>query len=135
MARDGKSRQAPRPTSITEIARRYHASAVALAQTLGLPLEAVLSQHRESVTAIFIEASRCELRLPAGVQLPPLVVAAPVVPANGQAVTPTAEVLRPGAASATTRPGSSSAWRRRPSATPRASGGCAPISASRGRSR
>jgi hypothetical protein len=32
MAREGKSRPAPRPTSITEIARRYHAAALALAQ-------------------------------------------------------------------------------------------------------
>jgi hypothetical protein len=87
MARDWKARPAPAKTSLTEIARRYHAAAVALAQTLGLPLEAVLSQHRESVTAIFIEASRCELRLPAGVHLPPLVVAAPVATTNGQAVT------------------------------------------------
>jgi hypothetical protein len=54
MARSWKPRQAPPPTSITEIARRYHAAAVALAQTLGLSVPEVLSQHRESVTAIFI---------------------------------------------------------------------------------
>jgi hypothetical protein len=72
MAREWKARSAPRPTSITEIARRYHAAAVALAQTLGLSLPETLAAHRESITAIFIEASRCELRLPAGVKLPPL---------------------------------------------------------------
>jgi hypothetical protein len=70
MARGWTPRQAPPPTSITEIARRYHAAAVALAQTLGLSLAEVLSQHRESVTAIFIESGRCDLRLPAGVPLP-----------------------------------------------------------------
>jgi hypothetical protein len=72
MARDGKSRPAPRPTSLTEIARRYHAAALALSQTFGLPLEQVLKEHRESVTAIFIESGRCDLRLPAGVPLPPV---------------------------------------------------------------
>jgi hypothetical protein len=73
MARNWKSRQAPPPTSITEIARRYHGAAVALAQTLGLSLQEVLTAHRESVTAIFIECGRCDLRLPAAVKLPPLV--------------------------------------------------------------
>jgi hypothetical protein len=72
MGRDWKSRPAPRPTTITEIARRYHAAALALGQTLGLSLAEVLAQHRESVTAVFIEASRADLRLPAGVRLPPL---------------------------------------------------------------
>jgi hypothetical protein len=70
MAKTWRSRPIPRPTSITEIARRYHAAAVALAQTLGLSLAEVLTQHRESVTAIFIECGRCDLRLPAGVPLP-----------------------------------------------------------------
>jgi hypothetical protein len=59
MAREGKSRQAPPPTSITEVARRYHAAALALAQTLGLPVAEVLTQHRESVTAVFIECCQC----------------------------------------------------------------------------
>jgi hypothetical protein len=84
MARDRKPRPAPSRTSITEVARRYHAAAVALAQTLGLPLAEVLAQHRESVTAIFIECGRCELRLPAGVPLPRLAADAPVASANGQ---------------------------------------------------
>jgi hypothetical protein len=52
------------------VARRYHACAAALAQTLGLSLQDVLTQHRESVTAIFIECGRCDLRLPAGILLP-----------------------------------------------------------------
>jgi hypothetical protein len=72
MARRWTSRQAPPPTSLTEIARRYHAAAVVLAQTLGLSVPEVLSAHRESVTAIFIECGRCDLRLPAAVKLPPL---------------------------------------------------------------
>jgi hypothetical protein len=80
MARDWKARPAPKPTSITEVARRYHAAAVALAQTLGLPLPEVLTQHRESVTAVFIECGRCDLRVPARVQLPPLTAE---LPANG----------------------------------------------------
>jgi hypothetical protein len=63
---------APQPTTITECARRYHAAALALAQTLGLSLQETLTQHRESVTAIFIETSRCELRLAPHVALPPL---------------------------------------------------------------
>jgi hypothetical protein len=72
MARDWNARPAPRKTTITEVARRYHAAAVALAQTLGLSVPEVFAQHRESVTAIFIECGRCDLRVPAGVQLPPL---------------------------------------------------------------
>ena len=42
-----------------------------------------LAQHRESVTAVFIECSKCEVRLPAGVTLPPL-ANAPVAQPNGQ---------------------------------------------------
>jgi hypothetical protein len=82
MARDWKARPAPKPTSITECARRYHAAAWALAQSLGLSLQETLAHHRESVTAIFIEVSKCEVRLPAGVQLPPLVTT------NGQGECP-----------------------------------------------
>jgi hypothetical protein len=85
MARSWKSRPAPVPTSITEIARRYHAAATALAQTLGLSVSEVLAQHRESVTAIFIECGKCEVRLPAAVKLPPLATVTPVVQANGAA--------------------------------------------------
>jgi hypothetical protein len=75
MARDWTSRQPPAKSSITEVARRYHACALALAQTLGLTLQEVLTQHRESVTAVFIESSKCELRLSASVTLPPVVSA------------------------------------------------------------
>jgi hypothetical protein len=88
MARRWTSRQAPPPTSLTEIARRYHAAAVVLAQTLGLSVPEVLSAHRESVTAIFIECGRCDLRLPAAVKLPPLTGDTPPVATphgNGQA--------------------------------------------------
>jgi hypothetical protein len=77
MGKTWKSPRAPdtsrAPTTIHEIARRYHACAVALAQTLGLAVAEVLREHRESVTAIFIECGRCDLRLPASVKLPPLV--------------------------------------------------------------
>jgi hypothetical protein len=72
MARDWKARSTPGKTSITEAARRYHATALALAQSLGVSLAEVLTQHRESVTAIYIECSRCEVRLPASIKLPPL---------------------------------------------------------------
>jgi hypothetical protein len=65
-------RPVPKPTTITECARRYHACALALAQTLGLSLAEVLAQHRESVTAVYIESSKCEVRLRASVTLPPL---------------------------------------------------------------
>jgi hypothetical protein len=61
MARAWKPRPDPRPTSITECSRRYHARAVALAKTLGLSLAEVLAEHHESVTAIFIEGSRPQL--------------------------------------------------------------------------
>ena len=78
MAKSWKASRAPdvprAPTTIHEIARRYHACAVALAQTLGLAVAEVLREHRERVTAIFIECGRSDLRLPASVTLPPLVV-------------------------------------------------------------
>jgi hypothetical protein len=77
MAREWKARQIPSRTSITEVARRYHACAVALAQTLGLAVAEVLREHRESVTAVFIECGRSDLRLAANIQLPPLVAPEP----------------------------------------------------------
>jgi hypothetical protein len=58
MERNGRPRrrlEAPPvdPTTITELARRYHSCAVALATSLGLPLtEAFLRDHRESVSSI-----------------------------------------------------------------------------------
>jgi hypothetical protein len=84
MARDWKARPAPSKTSITEVARRYHGCAQALAQTLGLSVEMVLTQHRESVTAVFIACCQQDLRLPASVQLSPL-AAPPQVEASTEA--------------------------------------------------
>jgi hypothetical protein len=67
------------PTSLTEIARRYYACAMALSKAMGVPMsETFMRQHRESVTACFIESGRAGVRLPSGVQLPPL------AQANGQ---------------------------------------------------
>jgi hypothetical protein len=94
MAKSGPPRRRPEapsvaPTTITELARRYHSCAVALAKSLGLPMtEAFLRDHRESVSSIFIAADRAGVRLHSGVQLPPLadapisVTTAP--PANGR---------------------------------------------------
>jgi hypothetical protein len=89
MASHSKPRQAPAPdfapTTLTEIARRYYACAVALAKAMGVPLsETFLREHRESISCCFIEAGRAGVRLPAGVQLPPLRAAAPVASTNGQ---------------------------------------------------
>jgi hypothetical protein len=71
-------------TTITELARRYHSCAVALATSLGLPLtEAFLRDHRESVSSIFIAADRAGVRLPSWIQLPPLT--APPVEAPAEA--------------------------------------------------
>ena len=76
MAKRWKSSPAshdPRPPeTISGIARRYHACAVAFASTLGIPLAEALQAYHGPVTAIFIETSRAELRLPATVTLPPL---------------------------------------------------------------
>jgi hypothetical protein len=83
MIRDWKPRQAPGKTSITEVARRHHAAAVALSQTLGLSLQETLTAHRESVTAVFIECGRCDLRVSTAVTLPPLAAEAPAPSTNG----------------------------------------------------
>src|SRR5262245_24897858 len=83
MAREWKARPATRPTTITEAARRYHSCALALARSFGLPLtEAFVQTYHPAISSVFIEASRADLRLPAGVQLPPL--AAAVASPNGQ---------------------------------------------------
>jgi hypothetical protein len=51
---------------------------------MGLPLsEQFMKDHRESISTCFIEAGKAGVRLPSGVQLPPL--SAPDVPTNGQA--------------------------------------------------
>ncbi len=79
MPRDWKPRPAPKPTSITEICRRYYACALALSKVMGVPLtETFMQAYHSAISSTFIETSRCELRLPAGVTLPPL------VPPNGQ---------------------------------------------------
>ena len=58
--------------SITEVARRYHACALALAQTFHISLEEVLDDRREVCTAVFMQASREGIRLASRVDLPPL---------------------------------------------------------------
>lgn len=79
MPHDWKPRPAPKPTSITEICRRYYACALALSKVMGVPLtETFMQAYHSAISSTFIETSRCELRLPAGVTLPPL------VPPNGQ---------------------------------------------------
>ena len=84
MARHGTPRRRPTapgaPTTLTEITRRYYATAIALARAMGLPLsETFIREHRESISCCFIEAGREGLRLPSAVQLPPL------APPNGDA--------------------------------------------------
>jgi hypothetical protein len=67
------------PTTLTEIARRYYATAIALAMAMGVPMsETFLREHRESISCCFIEAGRAGVRLPPAVQLPP------IAQANGQ---------------------------------------------------
>jgi hypothetical protein len=76
MAREGKSRPAPEPTTIHEICRRYVATAATLAKVMGLPLtEAFIKEHRESIACCFIESGRAGVRLRASVTLPPLATA------------------------------------------------------------
>jgi hypothetical protein len=81
MERHGRSRrrpEAPRaPTTLTEIARRYYATAIALSKAMGVPLSATfIREHRESISCCFIEAGRAGVRLPPAVQLPPLQLSA-----------------------------------------------------------
>ena len=65
------------PTTLTEIARRYYTCAVALSKAMGLPLTGMfVREHRESISCCFIEAGRAGVRLPEGVRLPPLGIAA-----------------------------------------------------------
>jgi hypothetical protein len=79
MARNWTPRPTPQPTSITEICRRYYACALALSKVMGVPLtETFMQEHHSAISSTFIETSRCELRLPASVTLPPL------APPNGQ---------------------------------------------------
>jgi hypothetical protein len=72
------------PTTLHEITRRYYACAIALAKAMGVPLsETFIREHRESISCCFIEAGRAGVRLPSGVQLPPLT--APPVEAPAEA--------------------------------------------------
>jgi len=76
------------PTTLTEIARRYYACAIALAKAMGVPMtEDFLRQHRESISCCFIEAGRAGVRLPPAVHLPPL-GGSPTAATNGQAPSP-----------------------------------------------
>jgi len=84
MARDAKSRPASRPTSLTAIAQTYHGCAAAFAASLGIPLAEALRAYHGPITALFIEACRQEVRVAAGVTLPPLAASTPVATANGQ---------------------------------------------------
>jgi hypothetical protein len=72
------------PTTLTEITRRYYATAIALARAMGLPLsEQFIRDYRESISACFIESGRAGVRLLPTVPLPPLVITAPVIVTNG----------------------------------------------------
>jgi hypothetical protein len=100
MARPWKSSRsdhAPRATgTITEVARRYHACAMALAKSFGMPLTAdFLQAYHSAISSVYIEAGRAGIRLPAGVQLPPLVVPNNHgQPPNGHPVEPVTEHVR-----------------------------------------
>ena len=77
MERNGRPRRRPdvpsAPTTLTEIARRYYATAIALSKAMGVPLsETFIREHRESISCCFIEAGRAGVWLPPSVQLPPL---------------------------------------------------------------
>jgi hypothetical protein len=61
------------PTTITELARRYHSCAVALARSLGIPMsETFLLQFHNAISSIFIASDRAGVRLAPSVPLPPL---------------------------------------------------------------
>jgi hypothetical protein len=73
MAREGKSRPAPEPTTIHEICRRYVATATTLAKVMGVPLtEAFMQEHHQAIACCFIESGRAGVRLRASVTLPPV---------------------------------------------------------------
>jgi hypothetical protein len=73
MAKSWKSSPTPGPTTITEICRRYVATAATLAKVLGLPLtERFLQEYREQIACCFIESGRAGVRLPPSVTLPRL---------------------------------------------------------------
>jgi hypothetical protein len=75
--RNGRPRRRPDapsvPTTITELARRYHSCAVALSRALGIPMsETFVLQFHNAISSIFIASDRAGVRLASGVQLPPL---------------------------------------------------------------
>jgi hypothetical protein len=78
MERNGRPRRRPEapsapPTTITELARRYHSCAVALSRSLGIPMsETFVLEFHNAISSIFIAADRAGVRLPPAVQLPPL---------------------------------------------------------------
>jgi hypothetical protein len=88
MAKPGTPRRRPdapsvTPTTLTEIARRYYACAIALAKAMGVPLtETFLREHWESISCCFIEAGRAGVRLRPAVQLPPLIAPKVETPAE-----------------------------------------------------
>jgi hypothetical protein len=63
MARNGPPRRpGGPPTTLTEIARRYYATAIALSKVMGVPLtETFIREHRESISCCFIEAGRANM--------------------------------------------------------------------------
>ncbi len=96
MAKPWKSSRAPapsvEPSTITECARRYHACALALAKSLGLPMTAAfLQEYHSAISCVYIEAGRAGVRLPPAIQLPPLRAI------NGQPPAPEPEDLTEGA--------------------------------------
>jgi hypothetical protein len=61
------------PTTLTECARRYHAAALALSRTFGLPLTLEFVQtYHPAISSIYIESGKVGVRLPDRVTLPPL---------------------------------------------------------------
>jgi len=50
-----------------------------MAHTFGISLEEALNERREICTAIFMQASREGLKLPASVELPTLAAAQPLI--------------------------------------------------------
>jgi hypothetical protein len=104
MERHGRPRRRPEapsaPTTLTEITRRYYATAIALSKAMGVPLsETFIREHRESISCCFIEAGRAGVRLPPSVQLRPL--SEPTVEAPAEAgeiiggITPDPERVTP----------------------------------------
>jgi hypothetical protein len=58
--------------SIYEVAKRYAACTYALADILGIDPLSMLKNHREVITAVFMQASREGIRIRPEVKIPPL---------------------------------------------------------------